>query len=50
LVPGSVADSTDQRRAVWQLDRLQVYDGGADGDAGTLGDETLFMTQGIFIP
>ena len=30
--------------------QLQLDDGGADNDAETPGDNTLFMTQGIFIP
>jgi hypothetical protein len=27
-----------------------VYDGGSDGDADTTGNNTLFMTQGLFAP
>jgi len=27
-----------------------VQDGGEDGDGATLGDNTLFLTQGIFVP
>jgi hypothetical protein len=38
------------RRAIWQLGQTKVYDGGADGDASTQGDDTLFMTQGVFVP
>jgi predicted acyl esterase len=38
------------KRAVWQLSQIQVFDGGADGDADTAGDNTLFAVQGIFIP
>ena len=30
--------------------QVQVYDGGADGDADTAGDNTLFMEQGLFAP
>jgi Tol biopolymer transport system component len=47
IVPGIVQD---QKRSTWELDRIRVYDTGADGSASTAGDETLFMTQGIFIP
>jgi hypothetical protein len=32
------------------LDPVRVYDGGADGDADTLADNTLFLTQGVFVP
>lgn len=47
ILPGSV---TDFHRAIWALDQVRVYDGGADGSAGTTGDNTLFLTQGIFTP
>jgi hypothetical protein len=29
---------------------VSVYDGGADGDADTTGDNTLFMVQGVAVP
>jgi hypothetical protein len=38
------------KRAVWQLGQVRIYDGGADGDADTLGDNTLFAVQGLFAP
>jgi hypothetical protein len=37
------------KRAVWQLDQVQVYDGGPDGDGDTA-DNTLFAVQGLFAP
>jgi hypothetical protein len=37
-------------RAVWGLDQVMVYDGGADGAASTTGDNTLFAVQGVFVP
>jgi X-Pro dipeptidyl-peptidase C-terminal non-catalytic domain len=37
-------------RAIWQLSQVQVFDGGADGDADTTGDNTLFAVQGLFTP
>ena len=40
----------EDKRAVWQLGEVQLYDGGADGDADTPGDNTLFETQGLFAP
>jgi spore coat protein A len=46
LLPGSVREG---KRAIWQLDRVRVYDGGADGSADT-DDNTLFATQGVFVP
>jgi hypothetical protein len=47
LVPGLVKDT---KRAIWEIDRGKIYDGGADGDGDTPGDNTLFAVQGIFIP
>jgi hypothetical protein len=47
LYPGAIVEG---RRAIWQLGALEVYDGGADDDADTAGDNTLFMKQGIFVP
>jgi hypothetical protein len=47
VMPGVVREG---KRAVWELGQVQVYDGGADGDADTTGDNTLFATQGLFVP
>jgi WD40-like Beta Propeller Repeat len=47
LAPGTVKEG---RRAIWELGRVEVYDGGADGDAQTPAGDTLFATQGLFIP
>jgi hypothetical protein len=47
VMPGIVLED---KRSVWQLSKVQVYDGGADGDADTAGDNTLFMEQGLFAP
>jgi hypothetical protein len=38
------------KRAVWELSQIRVFDGGADGDADTTGDNTLFAVQGVFVP
>ena len=38
------------RRVIWGLGRVEVYDGGADGDAQTPAGDTLFATQGLFVP
>jgi hypothetical protein len=38
------------KRAVWGLSQVRVFDGGADGDADTAGDNTLFAVQGLFAP
>jgi hypothetical protein len=47
LAPGTVKEG---RRAIWGLGRVEVYDGGADGDAQTPAGDTLFATQGLFVP
>jgi len=46
IVPGSTPEGG---RSIWQLDKVLVYDGGADGQASTA-DNTLFEQQGIFLP
>ena len=46
VVPGAVKEGI---RSIWALDRVRVFDGGADGLAATSGN-TLFATQGVFIP
>jgi WD40-like Beta Propeller Repeat len=47
VLPGQVLE---RQRAIWELGRVEVHDGGTDGDPGTAGDNTLFATQGVFIP
>jgi WD40-like Beta Propeller Repeat len=47
VIPSAIKDA---QRAIWALDKLRVYDGGPDGDADTVGDNSLFATQGIFVP
>lgn len=46
LVPGMVKEA---RRTVWELGKLRVFDGGADGDADT-GPNTLFLVGGLLVP
>ena len=46
LVPGVVVEG---KRATWQMGKVEVYDGGASGQAGS-SDAKLFQTQGLFIP
>jgi hypothetical protein len=38
------------QRGLWNVGQVQVFDGGADGDADTTGDNTLFAVQGTFAP
>jgi hypothetical protein len=47
ISPGLVLDT---KRAIWQTNQVQVYDGGPDGDADTTAGDTLFAVQGIFVP
>jgi len=47
LIPGAVPEGP---RSVWQTGAVQVQDGGEDGEGATTGDNTLFLTQGIFVP
>jgi glucose/arabinose dehydrogenase len=46
LVPGWVIEN---KRTIWQLGPIQVFDGGPDGDMNTR-PNTLFATQGVFLP
>jgi dipeptidyl aminopeptidase/acylaminoacyl peptidase len=47
MVPNAVKEG---RRSVWEVGQVKVYDGGSDGVATTLGDNTLFMDEGLFVP
>jgi hypothetical protein len=46
LVPGMVRED---HRNVWQLEQVEVLDGGPDGDVDTPGN-TVFARQGVFVP
>ena len=46
ILPGIVKEGA---RAVWELDQVQVYDGGEDGHASS-GPNDLFQVQGLFVP
>ena len=47
LAPGTVLEG---RRAVWETGQISVFDGGADSNGDTPGDNTLFAVQGLFAP
>jgi hypothetical protein len=47
VYPGAVVPG---KRAIWQFGPVRVYDGGADGLASTVADNTLFLDQGVFVP
>ena len=46
-VPGAVQDN---KRANVEIQQFNILDGGNDGQAATTADNTLFGTQGIWIP
>jgi hypothetical protein len=48
LLPGAV---TEGKRSIFKtIGDVQVYDGGADADADTASDNTLFAGSGLFVP
>jgi hypothetical protein len=49
-VLGSTLGVRENRRSVWQMQQVKVYDGGADGVASTTGDNAVFAVQGVFAP
>jgi hypothetical protein len=46
IVPGVIVE---ERRTIWQVGAIELYDGGSDGDVSTA-PNTLFERQGVFIP
>jgi hypothetical protein len=46
IAPGSVKEGW---RTLWDVGQVRVLDGGADG-RGSTADNSLFVTQGLFIP
>lgn len=40
----------ENKRMVWALEAVRIFDGGPDGDAGTTADNTVFARPGIFVP
>jgi hypothetical protein len=46
VLPGAIRE---QKRTLWEIQAVRVEDGGPDGVAATA-DNTLFATQGVFIP
>jgi hypothetical protein len=47
IVPGAVVEG---KRASWELGQIEVFDGGADEQAATTNDNTVFERQGLFVP
>ena len=46
VIPGAVREV---KRTMWQMGRIALLDGGADGLASTA-DNSIFATQGVFVP
>jgi hypothetical protein len=46
LIPGVI---TEGKRTIWQVESVNVYDGGSDGDVSTA-PNTVFERQGVFVP
>lgn len=44
------AQFRDGARTQWEVGQVQVWDGGADADGATAGDNARFAVQGVFIP
>ena len=49
LIPGAM-DGRSVNRMVWELDSVDIYEGGPDGDGDTTADNTVFARPGIFVP
>jgi WD40 repeat protein len=47
LLPSSVRE---RKRAIWELGRIEVSDGGEDGRGATIDDNMPFAREGIFVP
>jgi hypothetical protein len=47
MIPGIIQDA---KRQNLELQTINVFDGGTDGNGNTTGDNTLFATQGLFVP
>ncbi len=47
IAPGAVVEG---KRAIWELNGVDVFDGGADEQAATTNDNTHFLRQGVFVP
>ena len=47
IQPGTVKE---RARTIWQIGQIQLFDGGPDGAASTASGNTLFLTQGVFVP
>ena len=47
VVPGLVLET---KRSIWEIGKVEVFDGGSDGLASTTADNTLFADQAVFVP
>ena len=49
-VLGGPSVITEQKRAIWHVADVMIYDGGTDGVGSTRGDNTLYEWSGVFFP
>jgi hypothetical protein len=49
-VLGGTTNITEAKRTIWDVRSTRVQDGGADGMATTLADNTQFLSDGLFFP
>jgi len=47
LVPGTILEN---RRNLWQLGQIEVFDAGLDGNINTTGDNQPFLREGVYAP
>jgi hypothetical protein len=47
VLPGMVSEN---KHAIWQMGEVRIFDGGPDELASSQEDNTLFLTQGVFVP
>jgi hypothetical protein len=47
VTPGQVQAG---KRAIWEMGRIELLDGGPDGDVDTAAGNTVFARQGVFVP
>jgi hypothetical protein len=47
LIPGSVPEG---ERSIWQIDQVEVWDGGPDGSVATASGDGVFAREGVFVP
>jgi sugar lactone lactonase YvrE len=47
VLPGSVPEG---ERSIWQIDQIEVWDGGPDGSVATASGDRVYLREGVFVP